>query len=161
MEWVFKYQHVGITMKIYRCAYAHVNQQGFVFIYTELLSSSWVLGLQGEINFPLEGLVQTQHLSLVKGLFWELEWCYMLQEPHAMSLQGEWVEFIHREVMFVLIVIGRVTENPCLENLWSCWFWWPLWHPVKNLTWQLWGQLDLLLVSCSLQKILQIFPGWQ
>lgn len=41
----------------------------------------------------------------------------MLQEPHATSLEGEWVEFIHCEVMLVLIVTGRVTGNPCLENL--------------------------------------------
>lgn len=34
-----------------------------------------------------------------------------------MSLQGDRAEFVHCEVMFVLIVTGGVTGNPCLESL--------------------------------------------
>lgn len=57
-------------MHIYLCTY---KTHFFFFLIQHLLSSSYMLSLWDEINFPLESLAQTQPLSLVKALFSELK----------------------------------------------------------------------------------------
>lgn len=65
------FHHMGIHTDICTYIYAHIKH--IFFLIQHLLSSSYMLSLWDEINFPLESVAQTQPLSLVKALFSELK----------------------------------------------------------------------------------------
>lgn len=62
---VHRNTHKNMQLGLYTCKAALFPPP----LIPQLLVSSWVLVYQDKISFPLEGLAQTQHLSLIKTLF--------------------------------------------------------------------------------------------
>lgn len=63
--WEYPQKYADMLMYMWNSTY-------YFLTIPELLSSSWTC--KDEINFPVEGLAQAQHLSLAKALFWELKY---------------------------------------------------------------------------------------